>query len=426
VSPAGRVSSVTCLGCGCGCDDLTVQVADGRITDITPPCPVGRAWFGDGRVPGRILRSGAEASIEAALADAAGTLAGARGGALVLLAPDLSTQGQRAALAVADLLRATVDTATSEPAAAGLLAAQRRGRAAATLGEVRNRADVLLFWGVDPVPRYPRFLSRYALDPAGTHVPGGRAGRTVISVSIGRDRGPAGAESELALAPDQEIAALSVMRAVALGNALGELPPPLQAAADAATRLTTAAYAVLVHDGEPGEESGRDAYRTEGLIALTQALNGRTRAALSTLRAGGNRSGAEAALTWQTGYPMAVSYRAGYPRYMPASRGLAELGTGDPGAILVAGSAAVFADALAEAGSRSPVIVIGPRASEAPFPVRVAIDTGVAGIHEGGTAYRMDEVPLPLRPPLGGARSAADTLAALLGAVRARRTGRTA
>jgi formylmethanofuran dehydrogenase subunit B len=421
-----HAASVTCLGCGCVCDDLTVQIAGGRITDISPPCPVGRAWFGDGRVPGRILRAGAEASLEAALSDAAETLAGAPGGALVLLAPDLSTQGQRAALGVADLLRATVDTVTSEPAAAGLLAAQRRGRAAATLGEVRNRADVLLFWGVDPAPRYPRFLSRYALDPVGTHVPGGRAGRTVISVSIGRDRGPAAAESELALTPDQEIAALSVMRAVALGNALGELPPALQAAAEAATRLTTAAYAVLVHDGEPGEEPERDTYRAEGLIALTQALNGRTRAALSTLRAGGNRSGAEAALTWQTGYPMAVSYRAGHPRYTPASRGLAELGAGGAGAVLVAGSAAALADALAGAGSRSPVIAIGPRASEAPFPVRVAIDTGVAGIHEGGTAYRMDEVPLPLRPPLAGARSAADTLAALLGAIRARRPGRTA
>jgi formylmethanofuran dehydrogenase subunit B len=426
VSPASGASLVTCLGCGCACDDLTVHMADGRITAISPPCPVGRTWFGDGRVPGRILRGGAEASLEAALTDAAETLAGAKGGVLVLLAPDLSTQAQRAALAVADVLRATVDTATSEPAAAGLLAAQRRGRAAATLGEVRNRADVLLFWGVDPAPRYPRFLSRYALDPVGTHVPGGRSGRTVISVSIGQDRGPAGAESELAFAPEQEIAALSVMRAAALGNALGELPPALQAAADAATRLTTAAYAVLVHDGEPGEEAGRDAYRAEGLIALTQALNGRTRAALSTLRAGGNRSGAEAALTWQTGYPMAVSYRGGYPRYLPASRGLAELGTGGAGAILVAGSAAGLGDALTGAGSRTPVIAIGPRASEAPFPVRVAIDTGVAGIHEGGTAYRMDEVPLPLRPPLGGARSAADTLAALLGVVRAHRTGRTA
>ncbi|MEP6689076.1 MAG: hypothetical protein ABJC36_12080, partial [Gemmatimonadales bacterium] len=358
----------------------------------------------------------------AALAEAAEALA-AGGKVLVLLAPDLSTQAQRAALALADLLRARVDTATSAPAAAGLLAAQRRGRAASTLGEVRNRADVVLFWGIDPAPRYPRYLSRYALEPAGTHVPAGRAGRTVISVSIGQDRGPTGAEITFGLAPDQEIAALSVMRAIALGNALGELPPPLQAAAEAATRLTTAAYAVVVHDAEPGAEPERDPYRAEGLVALTQALNGRTRAALSSLRAGGNRSGAEAVLTWQTGYPMAVTFSAGFPRYTPASRGLAELRDGG-GAILVAGSVASMGDALAEAARQSPVIVIGPRASEAPFPARVTIDTGVAGIHEGGTAYRMDEVPLPLRPPLAGARSAADTLAALLELVRERRAGR--
>lgn len=424
MSPATRTAAVTCLGCGCACDDLTVAVADGRITDVSPPCPLGRAWFGDGAVPARVLRAGADASLDAALREATEVLTRAGGDVLVLLAPDLSTQAQRAALALADRLRAAVDTATSEPAAAGLLAAQRRGRAAATLGEVRNRADVVLFWGVDPAPRYPRYLSRYALDPAGTHVPGGRAGRTVISVSIGQDRGPPGAETTFALAPEQEIAALSVMRAVALGNALGELPPPLQAAAEAATRLTTAAYAVVVHDAEPGAEPGRDPYRAEGLIALTQALNGRTRAALSSLRAGGNRSGAEAALTWQTGYPMAVDFGAGYPRYTPARRALAApSGGGGPSAILVAGSAAALGEALAEAARRATVIVIGPRASEAPFPARVAIDTGVAGIHEGGTAYRMDEVPLPLRPPLGGARSAADTLAALLDLVRARSGG---
>jgi formylmethanofuran dehydrogenase subunit B len=244
----------------------------------------------------------------------------------------------------------------------------------------------------------------------------------VISVSIGEDRGPAGAETTIALAPDQEIAALSVMRAVALGNALGELPPPLQAVAEAATRLTTAAYAVVVHDGEPGAERGRDPYRAEGLIALTQALNGRTRAALSSLRAGGNRSGAEAALTWQTGYPMAVSFRPGHPRYTPASRALADVQSGSTtGAILVAGSAGALGEGFAEVAKRTPVVAIGPRASEVSFPVRVAIDTGVAGIHEGGTAYRMDDVPLPLRPPLGGARSAAETLDTLLRLVRARR-----
>jgi formylmethanofuran dehydrogenase subunit B len=72
------------------------------------------------------------------------------------------------------------------------------------------------------------------------------------------------------------------------------------------------------------------------------------------------------------------------------------------------------------------VIVVGPRASESPFPVRVAIDTGVAGIHEGGTAYRMDDVPLRLRPPLGAERTAVSVLTGLLRAVRDRAVGGTA
>jgi formylmethanofuran dehydrogenase subunit B len=69
-------------------------------------------------------------------------------------------------------------------------------------------------------------------------------------------------------------------------------------------------------------------------------------------------------------------------------------------------------------------VVIGPRASETRSPVRVAVDTGVAGIHEGGTAYRMDDMPLRLRPPLPAERAAVDVLTALLAAVRTRAAAR--
>jgi formylmethanofuran dehydrogenase subunit B len=63
--------------------------------------------------------------------------------------------------------------------------------------------------------------------------------------------------------------------------------------------------------------------------------------------------------------------------------------------------------------------LIGPRASEADVPTTISIDTGVAGIHDEGTAYRMDEVPLELQPCLTGPRSAADVLQQLALAVRA-------
>jgi formylmethanofuran dehydrogenase subunit B len=419
MSERTRLEHVTCLGCGCGCDDLTVSVDTGRIVEVTPVCPIGKAWFGDGVVPGKVLRSGQPVSYDEALNDLAEMLSQSAGRILVYLGLDLTSQAQRAALTLADLLFGTVDTATSDSAAAGILDAQRRGRATATLGEIRNRADVLLFWGVDPAARYPRYLSRYALDPIGTQVPDGRSGRTVLSVSIGKDLGVAKADVALALDPAEELPALSLMRSSLLGRLTGELSSGgLQQAVALVPRLAGARYAVLVHDAESTDER-RDPLRAEGLIALTQALNGPTRAALSSLRGGGNRSGAEAVLTWQTGYPFAVDYGRGYPRYVPGDRGLSRLVSGALTTALVVGTPPAGREVTSALGSGG-TAVIGPRASEATFSARVAIDTGVAGIHEGGTAYRMDDVPLPLRPALPNPRSTTETLQDLISLVSRR------
>jgi formylmethanofuran dehydrogenase subunit B len=407
--------SVTCLGCGCGCDDLTIRVRDGRIVELSPPCPVAQRWFGDGTVPGEIRVEGRVASIEQAI-EAASTLLGASRRPTVLIAPDLSTQAQRILIAVADVLRAEVDGSTSDVAASGILVAQRRGRAAATLGEIRNRADVVLFWAVDPADRYPRYLERYVGATSSAQAPS----RTLLSVSVGEDRGPGNAELSAEFSPREEVDALAVMAALVRGQRLGELPSRLRPAAAVAERLAQGRYVAIVHDAEPGRES-RDAQRAEGLVALAQALNGSTRAALSSLRAGGNRSGAEAALTWQTGYPMRVSFREGYPRSVPGSSGLDRMRSGVADAALVAGSVAALGDSRGS-WAKVPTVVIGPMASAA-AEARVAIDTGVAGIHEPGTGYRMDEVPLPLTPVLDTPRGAAETLGRLLSALHARSAG---
>ncbi|HEX5575648.1 MAG TPA: hypothetical protein VFX42_07215 [Gemmatimonadales bacterium] len=409
-----RVEHVTCLGCGCGCDDLTVQVRDNRIVDVTPVCPVGRAWFGDGVVPSEIRQDGRPATLEAAIAEAAATLTASVGRCLIYLGLDVPSQAQRTALRLADLLQATVDTATSPSAAEGLLAAQRRGRSAATLGEVRNRGDVIVFWAVDPAQRYPRYATRYALNPTGTHAGDDRGGRTVIGVSVGADQAIARADVTLALQPAEEVPALSLMRASVLERPVQSPSPAIAQAVEIAGKLARARYAVLVHDAEPTVQD-RDPLRTEALIALAQALNTPTRAALSSLRAGGNRVGAEAVLTAQSGYPFAVDYSRGYPRYQPGVRGLSRLSTGAYRVLLVIGSRADTSPL--NRSNNLTTLMIGPRASQSDLLPRLAIDTGVAGIHEAGIGYRMDEVPLELRPPLSGPRSTTDVLNRLADAV---------
>ncbi|MFL5474609.1 MAG: hypothetical protein ACJ8A6_02845 [Gemmatimonadales bacterium] len=410
-----RIEHVTCLGCGCGCDDLTVTVSNDRITEVTPACPLGRAWFGDGRVPGQVMSDGQPLALDLTIERLAEALVAARGRCLVYLGADLTSQAQRAALSLADLLGATVDSDTSDTAANGLVTAQRRGRASATLGEVRNRGDVLLFWGVDPRERYPRFLSRYSVEPVGTQVPDGRRGRHVIAVSIGADQALEAADSRIELPADQEIAALSLTRAAVLGNSVGATTKTAQAAGVIAGKLMSARYAVLVHDAEPTAEA-RNPLRAEALIALTQALNGPTRAALVSLRAGGNRVGGEAVLTWQTGYPFAVDFTLGYPRYRPERRGRVGLESDRYQAVLLLGSLPENRPTLASLSRLRPSL-IGPRASQASFPTSIAIDTGVAGIHDAGTAYRMDEIPIALRSCLAGPRPAADVLQQLARAI---------
>jgi formylmethanofuran dehydrogenase subunit B len=415
-----QTEHVTCLGCGCGCDDLTVQVRDGRVVDVSPACPIGRAWFGDGVIPMAVRRDGREVSFEDGIADAAGVLADSVASCLVYLGLDISSQAQRAALAVADLVKARVETATSATAGEGLLAAQRRGRCAATLGEIRNRADVLVFWGVDPAERYPRYTSRYALNPNGTHVGKDRAARTVIAVSIGADRSIPGADLNLDLRPEEEITVLSIIRASVLGQPVPSPTPLINEALEVAGRLSRARYAVLVHDAETSAEQ-RDPLRAEALIALSQALNTPTRSALSSLRGGGNRVGAEAVLTAQTGYPFAVDFTRGYPRYAPQLQ--PSHSRGGKRVLLVVGSPP---DSWSPPGPAKDftTLIIGPRASESKLQPHVAIDTGVAGIHEAGTAYRMDEVPLELRPPLQStARSAVTVIQTLAGMVADRLRG---
>jgi formylmethanofuran dehydrogenase subunit B len=395
------VEHAPCLGCGCTCDDITVVVRNGRIAETRRACALGRLWFGTGDLPARITVSGTsgDATVRAAIAHAA-TLLRRAARPLVYLSTDVSCESQRGAIAIADVLGGTIDTITSSTARASVLTGQRRGSLTATLGEIRNRADAVVFWGLDPSGQYPRFAERYAPDPIGLYVEGGRRGRVVIAVDIGANRGPADADARTAFAIDEEVEALALMRAAILGRSLGSATPDSVAgrATKLARRMVTAKYLAVVVDGE--QLPGQDAWRAEGLSRLTEVLNGPTRCALITLRGGGNRSGADAALTSQTGYPMAVDFSRGVPLYRPDDDAATRLARGDIDVALVVGSPHTVPESVRDGLAGTMCITVGPRASESPFPTACAIDTGVAGIHERGTAIRMDGIPLPLRPAL--------------------------
>jgi formylmethanofuran dehydrogenase subunit B len=58
-----------------------------------------------------------------------------------------STEGQRAAVALADRIGATSDTTASLCHAPSVMGLQEAGESTCSLGEVKNRADLVMFWG---------------------------------------------------------------------------------------------------------------------------------------------------------------------------------------------------------------------------------------------------------------------------------------
>jgi formylmethanofuran dehydrogenase subunit B len=417
------IRDVTCLGCGCACDDIGVVVDDVRIRDTPNACPLGIAWFGDGRAPARSYIDGRDVPIDNAVLAAATMLEGSAR-PLVYLAPGISCETQGEAAAIADLLRARLDSVTSATALPVILSGQERGFASATLGEIRNRADVLVFWAIDLDARYPRFASRYAPEPAGTHVPDGRRSRHVIAVDIGAATSARDADRRVAFAPPDELGTLAALQALARvpANATSAVASYDGRAWAIARKLfpalVKARYLALVYDAEPDDRAERSPQRFDALASLSQALNERTRCVSVALRAGGNRSGADSVLTAQTGFPLAVDFARGYPRYAPHDAALTSLQRGDVDIALVVGDASFVPATVMEALAGVRCIAIGPRASASPLgSAPVVIDTGVAGIHDAGTALRTDDVPLPLRPPLTGPPSAAAIVASLLRAI---------
>ena len=60
-------------------------------------------------------------------------------------------------------------------------------------------------------------------------------------------------------------------------------------------------------------------------------------------------------------------------------------------------------------------VVVGPRATESALAATAAVDTGVVGIHEPGTALRMDDVALPMFAAITGPPATVDIVTALAG-----------
>ncbi|MBL8852070.1 MAG: formylmethanofuran dehydrogenase subunit B [Planctomycetaceae bacterium] len=396
-------TDVACTVCGCVCDDLEVRVESGNVVPIRGVCRLAEPWFASlGRQSTTAAAiDGRPAAMEAALNHAADILRTSRNPLIYGLSRS-STPGQRAAVALAEHLRANIDTTASVCHGPSIMAIQQVGEATCTLGEVRTRADLVIFWGANPAESHPRHLERYSGDPRSEFLPRGRADRTVIVIDTKPTASSALADEFVQIEPECDFDLICALRCLLRGAEPPTHIPigvPLPVLRDLARRMTECRYGVVFF-GLGLAQRGRGHLTVAALLQLVAELNAHTRFSARRLRIPGDVAGADSVLCWQTGFPFAVNFSRGYPRYNPGEFSADSLlATREVDACVIVGSESteLLSDAARRVLQELPTIVLDYPHIATPWTPAVRFTTAVYGIHAAGTAYRMDETPIPLR-----------------------------
>lgn len=398
----------TCTFCGCVCDDmvLTVDLEHKRITKAENACILGKAWFKEHSHEDRpfALIGGREATTEEAVEEAARILAEARYPVVYGLS-DTTCEAQRVAVAIADMIGGTVDTTTSVCHGPSGIAFQGVGESTATLGEIKNRADLIVFWGGNPAEAHPRLFTRYAVTPKGMYVPNGKKDRTVVLVDVRRTLSTPVADIFIQVKPRSDFEVLWALRALVKGRPVDpsveqRTGVKLEVLEDLAHRMKTCRFGALLFGMGLTMNRGRH-FNSGALLALATDLNQFTHFVAKPVRGHGNVTGADNVVSWQTGFPFGVNFSRGFPRFNPGEFTTVDLlvrGEADAALIIASDPASNFPKAAIEHLKRIPVITLDPKATPTSQLAQVAFTTATYGINVAGTVYRMDDVPITLRP----------------------------
>ena len=281
------------------------------------------------------------------------------------------------------------------------------GKVTCTLGEVRNRADFIVYWGGNPAECHPRHFTKYSLMPKGKFVPRGRKDRTMVLVDIRETKSVGAADIFLQIKPGKDFEVLTLLRALVKGQRINEAMVAetgltLEQLQDLVDRMKRAKFGVFFFGMGVSMTRGKH-MNSAAILTLAAELNAFTKFVAMPMRGHGNVTGADVIMRWTTGYPFGINFNRGYPRYNPGEFSTVDLlvrGDVDAALVLGADPGATMPQPCIDHLARIPTIVLDPKVTHTSRLARIHITTAVTGISAPGTGYRMDEVPLPLRPAL--------------------------
>jgi formylmethanofuran dehydrogenase subunit B len=167
--------TLVCTGCGCLCDDIQVEIDGAHLGRIENACAKGAAYLQATFNPERRAKSsvrGQACSPEAAIDEAARLLSKAKH-RLIFGLDNSTLETQALAIELARKLGAVIDDASSFSCGPLIESIIKKELPTCSLSEVKDKADLLLYWGANPTATHPRHLSKYSyyayaeFNPAG-------------------------------------------------------------------------------------------------------------------------------------------------------------------------------------------------------------------------------------------------------------------
>jgi len=397
------IKDVVCPFCGCLCDDLEVEVDGQRVIRVQNGCALAESTFtGSNRLPAPIRRNAMgweEISYDDAISDAADILLSAD---RPLLYGWSSTHGetQSCGVHIAELIGGVIDNTSTVCHGPSILAIQEVGHPGCTLGQVKNRADVIVYWGCNPAEAHPRHMSRYTTFATGFFVPEARHGRTVIVVDTRRTESAEIADEFIRIERGGDYEVLSALRAIVQGKS-SILPSEVAGVSREqlirVSEICKKAKFGAIFFGLGLTMSAGKYKNVRNAIELTDELNRHTKFTISPLRGHSNVYGSNEVFTWITGYPYAVDFARGIAFYNPGETTAVDIlqrGECDAALIVASDPGAHFPHSAAAHLAKIPTILIDPHQTATTPLCRLQIPCTMTGIDAEGTAYRMDGVPI--------------------------------
>ncbi|HQC35075.1 MAG TPA: formylmethanofuran dehydrogenase subunit B, partial [Methanoculleus sp.] len=343
------VTDVVCPFCGTLCDDLEVVVSDDgkKLFEVYNACAIGAEKFLHSQAADRLTRprmrqddgSWKEISYDEAIEYTARMLADAKK-PLMYGWSSTNCEAQAVGSEIGEMVGAVMDNTATVCHGTSLIAVQDIGIPSCTLGEVKNRADRILFWGCNPAHAHPRHMSRYSIFPRGFFTGKGHTGRKMIVVDPRPTDTARIADVHLQIEQGRDYELLDAFRVAFKGEKLPDVVAgiPKEKIYEAADMLKSGRFAIIFFGMGVTQSLGKN-HNIDAAIAVTRDLNEYTKAAIMPMRGHYNVTGSGQVWGWLFGFPYAVDLSRGFARYNPGETTSNDLlRRGEVDAVFVLGS----------------------------------------------------------------------------------------